>query len=87
MSKTIIIAWTETVMVPDGRPYKVDLGYLPTMKEVKEAKAVCWLLEGDDSDVKKAEAHAKNMSSTGRVFTFPTNHEDPMGEAKRLILR
>lgn len=86
--QTIVIAWTEVVQVPDGKPYARDLGALPGLKEETVPHAVVWLLRGRQADVQKAQAHVSSeYPDTGRVFTYPTDEKDPIGQAKKGIAK
>lgn len=87
MKKTIVIAWTEEVQVPDGKPFARDLGALPGMKTDVVAHACVWLRKGTADDLIKASAHVRaEHPGNGRVFEFPTTERDPLGKAKKRIL-
>jgi hypothetical protein len=84
---TIVLAW----VVPDFevvRERRRDLGERPEMKEIKVPKAVVWLKSGDDADIEKAKAYAsKETEYEIAVFTYPTSEKDPLGKAKREVLK
>ncbi len=79
----IVIAWCETVRVPRGEA-RIDLGERPPLEDLRVPKAVVWLLDGEESDRVKAEAHAQTIEGA-EVFTFPVTEKDPIGRAKRLV--
>lgn len=81
----IVIAWVEDTVEWDGKPYARDRGAQPTMRSVRLAKACMWLQHGTALDVEKASIYA---SAEGyRVFTFDAAERDPLGVAKRAVLR
>ena len=67
------------------RPGQSDIGIPAKTRVVLVPKALMWLRKGTSADVAKAEAHAK--SEGWRVFTYPTSEKDPLGRAKKDVLR
>jgi len=93
--KTITIAWLEQNgdLEFTGRHVKGHDGvnWVPETRTVDKARACIWLNEGTAEDLRKAEAYSKTNSAQSdspmvRVYTFPTNCEDPLGESKRKLL-
>lgn len=67
------------------RPGQSDIGIPAKTRVVLVPKALIWLRKGTAADVAKAEAHAR--SEGWRVFTYPTGERDPLGRAKKDVLR
>lgn len=91
--KTIVIAWTITTQVYDGKPYAADLGARPGMKTVVEPKAVVWCLDGGDDDVRKANDFAQRENRSlddgegeRKVYAL-IDDEDALKTAKRKRMR
>ena len=81
----IVIAWAEDTTEWDGKLYARDRGAQPTMRPVRLARACMWLRHGTALDVEKARIYA---SAEGyRVFAFDAAERDPLGVAKRAVLR
>jgi hypothetical protein len=84
---TIVAAWvvTDFEVVSQGRR---DLGERPKLREVKVPKAVMWANKGTSEDVEKAKAWArKETDHEVAVLVYPTSEPDPMGRAKRDVLK
>lgn len=83
--KTIVIARVDpeggaaTVARRDRYGTPVEFKYAPA------ARAAIWLNRGDKSDIAKARRHAEKEGYV--VFTYPTSEKDPLGRAKREIMR
>ena len=85
----IALARVVTDMVPDGEPYRADLGYGPTWISEERAVSLIWLNEGTEEDVAKAQSwvsHKDQADQGWQVFTFPVNEADPLGAAKQKVL-
>lgn len=89
MSKCIVIAWTDEgwILDPAAPMARRDLGERPKMKAVQVAHAAVWLNEGGKADAEKAKAHMAREYPEGRVFLFPVDEPDPLGRAKREVLK
>jgi len=85
--RQIVIAWTvpERVKVDDWADVRVDLGERGEFETIDRPRAAMWLIEGTDADVEKAQAHARTISESARVFTYASDERDPLGAAKRAI--
>ena len=77
----IVIAWTVTEHVYDGRPYARDLGARPGMRQVRVGKACMWLNRGTTDDLKKAKAYA--AVENAMVFCYPPSERAPLARARR----
>jgi hypothetical protein len=79
----IVIAWTEQAseFVAHRR---TDLGERPIMREVTIAKACTWLLDGDATDLARAQAYA--ATNGGSVYTYPVDYENSLADARRMVL-
>jgi hypothetical protein len=80
----IVIAWTDS----DSefvRERRTDLGERPVIREVTIVKALVWLNEGTAADVVKAHAYADPRGS--KVFTYPLDTADPLGAARKAMLK
>jgi hypothetical protein len=62
-----------------------DLGKRPKTREVKRPQTIMWLREGTYEDVLKAQAHAK--SEDYKVFLYITSESDPLGQAKKELMK
>jgi hypothetical protein len=82
--KTITITWVESVFEPIPGNYRTDLGERPVMREVKTARSCVWVLEGDLSDLARAQEYAAREGAI--VHTFRTSHRDPLGAARAQAL-
>lgn len=83
----IIIAWTTAGQRPTNlEDRRVDLGEPVKWTPTTEPHAVTWLLDGTDTDVDKAVAHAESMGHPWSVYTMPTRVLQPLVVAKRVIL-
>ena len=67
------------------RPGQSDIGIPAKTRVVLVPKALMWLRKGTSADVAKAEAHAR--SEGWKVFVYPTSERDPLGRAKKDVLR
>jgi hypothetical protein len=74
--KTIVIAKVEQEIFL--RP-----GASPRFRDT--ALAAVWLNEGTDEDLKKATAYA--TKDGWQVLTFPCSEPDPLGRARKQVLR
>jgi hypothetical protein len=79
----IIIAWTEETR-EIVRVRRSDLGELPITRPALLARACVWLLEGDASDLEKAQAYAARNDY--QVYTFPVGCESALTDAKKRAL-
>ena len=87
-TKTIVLAWTETVMIPDGQPVATDLGAQPNMIKQVKAYACIWLNKGDQEDTVKARTHVTaEHPLTGRIYCYTPSTKDPLGKACRAIIK
>ena len=87
MNCQVVIAWTETVEVPDGTPVAVDLGVRRGFRSEVQAHVCMWLRKGEEADAVRARAYmASDYPETGRVFTYPTSEQDPLGRARVDVL-
>lgn len=80
----VVVAWT-TDEVEVAQQRRTDLGERPILRDVKVPHAVMWLRRGGPTDIEKAETYARQEGY--RVFTYPTSERDPLGRAKRDVLR
>jgi hypothetical protein len=96
----VVLAWTrETAELVDPHLTRIDLGEWHKTRPVREGLAVMWARHGTEADVEKAKAHAAKEQSaadhdplyatgTGyRVFVYPLSEKDPLGRARREVLR
>ncbi len=81
----IVVAWTAPDQEWDEKPYAKDLGALPTMIPTIKTFAAMWRLDGDDNDFAKAEAHARTLGPTARVYRFPHSVKYPLEAARERI--
>jgi hypothetical protein len=79
-----VIAWTEESREWTGKAFAADLGERPELRDVLVPRACMWLNEATVRDVEAAKAYANREGF--KVFTY-TNEKDPIGAAKRDILR
>ena len=90
---TIIVAWVKL----DGTEitdeyYRFDgVNYKRSAKVVPRPRAMCWLLEGDEADLLKAQEYAETKKAEAdclavEVYTMPTNAPDPLEDARKLIM-
>jgi len=89
----IVIAWTDTEMVHDGKTYPRDLGAAPRMRPVTVARAVTWALRGDSADVRTAHEYAEREDARRepgrgpmRVCCYHITEADPLARAKRAVM-
>jgi len=76
----IVIAWTtETIEIVQTR--RTDLGELPITRPALEAHACTWLLDGDETDLKRAQTYAEVRGY--QVYTFPVDHETSLDDARK----
>lgn len=96
----IVLAWTDHVqeVVREGR---VDLGERHRFREVTVGKSAMWLNRGSAEDLAKACAYAtkeqervaRESDSIGTsrsvydVFVYPIGTKDPLGKARKDILK
>ena len=91
----IVIAWLVEEVRFSGKPYAADLGERPKMETVRDARACMWLNAGTEVDVEKARKYAASDVSrsstdpdaTRHVFVFQKTEKDPIGRAKREVLK
>ena len=81
---TIVLARKEISQEVVGT-WAADLGQRPKFRDVAVAKAMIWLNKGDQSDMPKALAYARNEGYS--VFSYPASDADPLDRAKRDVLR
>jgi hypothetical protein len=85
----IVLAWvTEDFRVVRER--RRDLGERPELEKFNVGKAAMWLNRGTDADVAKARAYARAESDSDKtihVFVYPSSVKDPLGAAKKDVLR
>ncbi len=90
-----MVAWVVKEPVYTGIPYARDLGHRPQMRIERVAVACMWLNVGTEKDVEKARAYCASASSrvttdpdaTRHAFVYPTTEKDPLGRAKRDVLK
>lgn len=89
----IVLAW-KTIEQRLVRPGRTDLGERSEWTDVETPHAAVWLRRGDASDVEKATVHAatEKYAAIGlvgkvHVFTYPTSEEDPLGRARREVMK
>jgi len=95
----VVVAWiVDTVEPVDTHLTRIDLGERHKMRETREGRSVMWARNGTQADIEKAEIYARaerekaegNPHRTGyghRVFVYPTMEKDPLGRARREVLR
>ena len=90
---TIVVAWVKL----DGTEitdeyYRFDgVNYKRRAKVVPKPRAMCWLLEGDEADLVKAQEYAETKRAEAdclavEVYTTPVDTPDPLGDARQRIL-
>jgi hypothetical protein len=87
---TVVVAWTEDEqkIAPNQKAWRHDLGERPKFVDVEKAHAAVWINRGTQADLAKAHAYIqKTYPATGHVFTYPVTEKDPLGRARRDILR
>lgn len=92
--RQIVIAWTVTESVYDGKPYARDLGARPGFRLEVQGRAAMWLRRGTAADVAKAKAYAETETAKNtdtargpvQVFTFPTSEAEPLEAARRAVV-
>lgn len=96
----IVVAWiSDDVKAVDPHLARVDLGERPKFRDVQVGKAVMWAHAGKEADVEKAQQWAQKERedaardpryATGhshRVFVYPSTEKDPLGRARREVLK
>lgn len=87
---TIVLAWvTMTGVRLTGRTLD-RYGLERETEAAPEARACTWLLEGTAEDVAKATAHLSREARDAvraQVYTYPTSEADPLGRARRAIMK
>lgn len=87
---TIVLAWvTMTGVRLTGRTLD-RYGLERETVAAPEAKACTWVLEGTAEDVAQARAYLtreQRDAVRAEVYTYPTSEADPLGLARRTILR
>jgi len=79
----IIIAWaTDTIEIVEVR--RTDLGELPITRPALEAHACTWLLDGDETDLERAQAYAATRGY--QVYTFALDCETGLADARKRAL-
>src|SRR5271154_3617394 len=84
---TIVLAWAdEDFRVVRER--RTDMGERPELETFRVGKSVMWLNRGTEADVEKAKVYARSEKDKEiRVFAYPTSNKDPLGTARRDVLR
>lgn len=84
---TIVLAWiVEDFKVVRER--RTDLGERPELEQIFVPRAAIWLNKGSNDDARKAQAYAETVTDQKTVvFVYPTNTKDPLGHAKRDVMR
>jgi hypothetical protein len=95
----VVVAWrSDSSEAVDPHLTRVDLGERHKLRPIIEGKAVMWARHGNAHDISKAEAYAHSETvkaendpwRTGydyRVFVYPTTEKDPLGRARREIVK
>lgn len=89
-ARAIVVAWVvdEQEIAPGQKMWRHDLGERPKFVSVKNAKAVMWANSGSVEDLAKARAYAeKHHHGSGAAFEYPVSEKDPLGRAKKDILK
>jgi len=98
---TIVVAWSDegSELEREGR---IDIGEHHKWRPIIVGKAAVWLRRGKFDDFLKAQAHAEkeetraanepawargNVPRIWRVFTYPTSEKDPLGKARKEIVK
>jgi hypothetical protein len=97
---TVVVAWiSDDVEVADPQLTRIDLGERHKLRDVQVGKAVMWSRAGKEVDVEKAQQWARKERedaahdpryATGhshRVFVYPSTEKDPLGRARREVLK
>lgn len=84
--KTIVIAWLEDALIPDGKPVATDLGQRPKLIPHQSAHAVVWKSEATEADFEKAVLYAKrHHGPVGRVYVYEASEQSPLERARKSI--
>jgi|GEM_PF-3921163 len=96
----IVVAWkVDSSEIVDPHRTRVDLGESYKTRPKVESQAAMWVRSGTAVDVEKAEVYARReaasaakdpRSATGyghRVFVYPATEKDPLGRARKEVLR
>lgn len=67
------------------REGRVDIGERHKMRRIDNAKALMWKSDGDLEDFDKAQAFTE--SEGYHVFTYDKSERDPLGRAKKDVLK
>lgn len=95
-----MVAWkVDSSDVVNHHLTRIDLGERHKTRPKVDGHAVMWVRRGTAVDVEKAESYARReaaeaakdpRSATGhghRVFVYPTTEKDPLGRARKEVLR
>ena len=90
---TIVVAWIKSdgIEITDEY-YRFDgVNYKRRARVVPKPRAMCWLLEGDEADLVKAQEYAETKREEAEclaveVYTMPTNAPDPLEDARQRIM-
>jgi hypothetical protein len=80
-----VVAW-RTTEVEVVRARRTDLGERPITRAVEVGHAAVWLNRATPADVEKARVFAAQEEGR-RVFCYPTSERDPLGRARKEVLR
>lgn len=80
-----VIAWSEEGAEWTGEPWRQDLGEQAPMRTTVVAHAVMWSGAADETEVAKGRAYASQRNH--RVFLYPATESDPLGSARRDLLK
>jgi hypothetical protein len=84
--KTIVLAKVEmTGLRETGKFVRRDMNWFKEFEAAPEAKALVWLLKGNESDEIKANTYAATEGYS--VLTFPISEKDPIGKAKSIMMK
>lgn len=86
----VVVAWTEDSqeIAPGQRAWRHDLGERPKFVDVKKPYAAMWANRGTLADLDKARSWvSREYPDSGRAFSYPTSESDPLGRARRDVLR
>ena len=81
---TIVVARIEqeTIIVKEGQ---IDIGRPHVFGTRPKPVAMCWVNEGTNDDLEKANAWAKREGY--RVFAYPTTEPDPLSRAREDVMK
>jgi hypothetical protein len=85
----IVLAWIEEdpYVTDDWERYD-GVNYRRRAETRPGGHAVIWLNEGTPEDRERAEAWRRsNLDESGRVFCYPASESDPLGRAKREVMK